>query len=270
MNRKKIILYISLSYGITWVLWLPLLINTQWNANIPLLPGQFYMASFGPLLGALFTALITGGGKGAAEWAKRTYSIKFPVKWLGYALGLPILYGIIAIIAHRVVTGAWPDWSVFGLTKKLPGFNIIQTTLVWILTFGLGEESGWRGFLLPELNKRFSIRISSLMVALVWILWHLPAFWFNENYMNMGPGIIGWGISLTFGSVLLAWLSQGSHFSVIPVLLWHGGFDLLTASDESAQVIAMVCSMLVIIQGIFIVRRMARREGSMISHSKVK
>ncbi|MCX8010467.1 MAG: hypothetical protein N3A61_04890, partial [Ignavibacteria bacterium] len=78
--------------------------------------------------------------------------------------------------------------------------------------------------------------ISSLIVAAVWILWHLPAFWFNETYLNMGPGIIGWAISLCFGSVLLAWLSSGSGFSVIPVLIWHGGFDLITASDEAAQV----------------------------------
>lgn len=260
MKSRKLMIYIAVTYGITWLLWLPLLINRQTDINLPILPGQFYLASFGPLLGAVIATAVTGGKEALSAWVKRTYSFHFPVKWLLIAVALPLFYGIAAVLVHRMVIGSWPDWSRFGLTEKLPGLNIIQTAVVWMLTFGLGEESGWRGFLLPELNKKYSLRISALIVAGIWILWHLPAFWFNENYMNMGPGIIGWAISLAFGSVLLAWLCNGSHFSVIPVLLWHGGFDLITASDEAGQVIAMVCSMLVIVQGIFIIRGMARNE----------
>ncbi len=260
MKNRKIIIYIMIAYGITWLLWLPLLMNKVRDINIPLLPYQFYLASFGPLIAAAVTSLITGGKKEIKSWIKRTYSIRFPLKWLGIAILMPILYGIASVIIHRLMVGAWPDWSRFGLTEKLPGLNILQTAFVWVATFGIGEESGWRGFLLPELNKRYSLRISALIVALVWIFWHLPAFFFNENYINMGPGILGWAISLSFGSILLAWLCSESRFSVIPVLIWHGGFDLITASDEAAQVMAMVCSMLVIIQGIYLVRKMARSE----------
>lgn len=260
MKKQKLATYIVLSYGITWIFWLPLLINHLWKANIPLLPAQFYIGSFGPLVGAVFTSLVFGGTKELKTWFRRTYSFRFPLKWLGIAVLMPILYGVAAILVHRVVLGAWPEWSRFGLTNKLPGLNIMQTALVWIATFGIGEESGWRGFLLPELNKRYSLRISSLIVAVIWIFWHLPAFFFNQNYIDMGPGIIGWVISLSFGSVLLAWLCNGSRFSVIPVLIWHGGFDLITASDDAAQVMAMVCSMLVIVHGICLIRKMARNE----------
>ncbi|MDF2514313.1 MAG: Abortive infection protein [Herbinix sp.] len=260
MKKYKIHIFIILSYGISWAFWIPLLLNYQFKAGITLLPSQFYLASIGPLLGAVLTSLICEGAGGLKAWFLRAYSLRFPKKWLGIAILMPICYGIVGILAHRIIVGVWPDWSNFGLTEKLPGFNLLQTGLVWIVTFGLGEESGWRGFLLPELTKRFSLRISALIVAGIWIFWHLPAFWFNENYINMGPGILGWAISLCFGSVLLAWLSNGSSFSVIPVLIWHGGFDLITASDEAAQVMAMVCSMLVIIQGIYLIRKMARSE----------
>lgn len=258
MNRKKLIVYIAVSFGFTWLLWLPLLANRQWNMSLPVISGQFYLASFGPLVGAVFASFFTGGRTEVGRWAKRVYSFRFAPLWLGIALGLPLMYGVIGVTAHRLVTGMWLDWNRFGLTEKLPGLNIWGTALVWILTYGLGEESGWRGFLLPELHKRFSLMNSALIVAAIWIVWHLPAFWFNENYMQMGPGVIGWGISLAYGSVLLAWLCQGSRFSVIPVLLWHGGFDLLTASDQSAQVMAMVCSMLVILHGVLLSRKLAR------------
>lgn len=262
MNRNRMILFIAVSFGFTWLMWLPLLLNRQLGMGLPVLPGQFYFASFGPLMGAAGAIAFTGGWGELVQWAKRTYSIHFARRWLGIAVGLPLLYGIVSVIAHRLFTGMWPDWNRFGLTEKLPGMNLLSTALIWMLTFGLGEESGWRGFLLPELYKRFSLLNSALIVAGVWMLWHLPAFWFNENYMQMGPGIVGWCVSLAYGSVLLAWLCEGSRFSVLPVLLWHGGFDLLTASDQSAEVMAMVCSIMVIGHGILLSRRMARKMAS--------
>lgn len=76
--------------------------------------------------------------------------------------------------------------------------------------------------------------------------------------MEMGFGVIGWAISLTYGSILLAWLCRGSRWSIIPVVIWHGGFDLLTASDQAGEVMAMVCSMLVIIHGVILSRRLSR------------
>lgn len=257
MNLKKVISYIAISYGFTWILWLPLLLNRQFGMNLPIISGQFYIASFGPLIGAVITSLVMGGFKSLGEWIKRAYSIRFKSKWILISLAFPLFYGSIAVIAHRIVVGMWPDFTQFGLTNKLPGLNLLETTIIWILTFGLGEESGWRGFLLPELCKKFSVKNSALIVAAVWLFWHFPAFWFNENYMNMGFGIIGWGISLTFGSIFLAWLCQCSEFSVIPVLIWHGGFDLMTASDQAIQIMAMVCSVIVIIQGVYLSRKLS-------------
>ncbi len=259
--NSKVGLYLLLSYAVSWLFWIPLLLNARLGTELPLLPGQFYLASFGPLLGAVLTSLVFGGTKGVSDWFKKAYSLRFPKRWLAAAALMPVGYALVGIVAHRLVVGEWPDLSRFGLTEKLPGFTVWQTALVWVLTFGLGEESGWRGFLLPELNQRFSLRISALLVALVWIFWHLPAFFFNPTYVNMGPGILGWAISLAFGSVLLAWLCSSSAFSVVPVLIWHGGFDLITASDQAAEVMAMACSMLVILQGIWLIRRMARQEN---------
>lgn len=260
-SKKKIILFILFAYGITWFLWLPLALNYPYNRNVFTVPGQFYLASFGPLLSALLTSFLCNGTKGVRAWVTRTYSLSFPKKWFIIAVTMPLIYGVIGIVVHRLMLGEWIDFRSFGLTSKLPGFTMWQTALVWIATFGLGEESGWRGFLLPELTKKYSLRVSAFIVAIVWIFWHFPAFFFNPTYVHMGAGMIGWAISLTFGSILLAWISNGSKFSVIPVLIWHGGFDLITASDQAEAAMAMVCSMLVILQGIYLVRKMARGEN---------
>jgi uncharacterized protein len=256
--QKNIVIYIFVTFGLTWLIWFPLLANRSFGMNLPIVPGQFYFASFGPFLGAVVSLTITSGWKGIQEWGKRVYSFRFPLRWIAVVSSLLLLYVLVSVPIHAIVTGDWPEWSQFGLTERLPGLNIWQTSLVWMLTFGLGEESGWRGYMLPELYKRYSLLKSSLIVAGVWIIWHLPAFWFNLNYMEMGFGIIGWAISLSYGSILLAWLCRGSGWSVIPVLIWHGGFDLLTASDQAGEVRAMVCSMLVIIHGVVLSRQLSK------------
>ncbi|KAI7256999.1 hypothetical protein KC345_g10888 [Hortaea werneckii] len=225
-NYRKLTVFILVTFGFTWLCWLPLLLNKQFTAGLPVLPGQFYLGSFGPLL------------------------------------GLPLAYGAVAILVHTLITGNPPDMRQFGLTSDLPPqFGIWMTSLVWMLTFGIGEESGWRGYLLPQLHQRYSLFTSALLVAVIWMAWHLPAFWFNESYLGMGFGVLGWAISLTYGSVVLAWICAGSRWSILPVILWHGIFDLLTASDQAAEIMAMVCSMLVIIHGILLMKTLGKRSG---------
>ncbi|WP_151736580.1 CPBP family intramembrane glutamic endopeptidase [Paenibacillus tengchongensis] len=253
--------FLSVTFGVTWLCWLPLLLNRQFTAGLPVLPGQFYLGSFGPLLGTLASVQMSGR-QGVRQWAKRAFSPAFPLKWLLLSAGLPLAYGAVAAAVHTLITGSPPDLNKFGLTSDLPaGFNVWMTSVVWIFTFGLGEESGWRGYLLPELHKRYSLSASALLVAGVWMLWHLPAFWFNESYMGMGFGVVGWAISISYGSVVLAWICAGSRWSLIPVIIWHAIFDLLTASDQAAEVMAMVCSILVIVHGILLMRTLSRRSS---------
>ncbi len=258
MRQKKIVIYLIVSYGISWLAWLPLYMNYAWKEHVPILQDQFEIASFGPLAGAIIASLISGGTKELRDWFKRTYSLRFPVKWLAASVLMPVFYAVAAVIVWRVLNGAWPASGRFGLTSQMPGLTAVQTAVAWLLTSGLGEESGWRGFLLPELSRRFSLRTSALIVAFIWMSWHLPVFFFQERYRTMGIGIIGWIISLVFGSLILAWLCQKSRFSVLPVILWHGGFNLITAGDTSAGTIAMVCGILVAIQGILLSRKLGR------------
>ncbi|MEK4047135.1 CPBP family intramembrane glutamic endopeptidase [Paenibacillus sp. FSL H8-0048] len=223
------------------------------------MPSQFYLGSFGPLLGTLIS-LKRSGEEGILVWCRTAFSLSFSLKWPLIAAGLPLAYGAAAVLAHTLITGSLPDMQQFGLTSDLPPrFGIGMTSLVWMLTFGIGEESGWRGYLLPKLHRHYSLFTSALLVALIWMAWHLPAFWFNENYLGMGFGVLGWAISLVYGSVVLAWICAGSRWSIIPVIVWHGIFDLLTASDQAADVMAMVCSMLVILHGILLMRILRRR-----------
>lgn len=241
--------FLVVSFAVSWALWLPILVQAQ-TVGIAQMPWTFFAASFGPACGAVAASLWEGGLRGIAGWARRTFSVSFPPIWWLAGIGMPIAYYLIGYVTAAIVTGGWPDPAAFGVTEKLPGLAWPLVALVWVLTFGLGEESGWRGWLLPALTRRVSVFWSALIVAGIWIAWHAPAFFFNPTYMQMGAGIIGWMLALVCGSYLLAWMSVGARWSIIPVLLWHGGFDLLTASDQSAGMIASTISAIVMIQGV--------------------
>jgi len=253
--NKKTGLFLLISYTFTWAIWFPLLTNTCFGTTFAILPGQFFIGSFGPLIGAVFTTLIMDGKIGLGAWFKRTYSIRTGRKIWIYAAGLPVLYMIVAVIVQKIFLGSWPDWSTFGQTEKLQGFPAWLTLIVWIVTFGLGEESGWRGFLLYEAQKQTSMIKSTLKVGFFWMLWHLPAFFFNPTYTSMGWGIIGWAVSLAFGSVLLGWMAREAKWSILPLMVWHGGFNLLTASDQAGAIMAMAASFLVIFHGVRLIHR---------------
>lgn len=246
--------FILITYLVSWVIWLPLVLNAQFNMNIPVLPCQFFLASFGPLIGSVITQLIYYKKDGLQKWIKRVFSLSFDKKWLLLALALPLLYFVIGYIVQYIWAGQALPINKFGLTSKLVGYNVIQVLLIWIFTYGVGEEMGWRGYLFPAISKKHSPLIASYLVTLVWAFWHLPAFFFNPTYMEMGFGVIGWLISLSFGSVLLGYLCEKSKYSIIPVLIWHAGFDLITAADISSSYLAPVASALVIIQGIYIAK----------------
>lgn len=97
---------------------------------------------------------------------------------------------------------------------------LVQFALVLIIGGPLGEELGWRGFLLPGLAARHGWRRSSLIVGAIWGLWHLPLFYMagtGQSQMPM-PLFMASAVAL---SIVFARLSVNTGFSVLPALLLH-------------------------------------------------
>ena len=235
-RRGTVAVFLVVTFAVTWGLWLPLLVDarTAPSGTLDTVPATFFVASAGPAV---------------VRWARRILRLRFRGFWWFAALGMPALYYLVGFFTAAFAAGGWPDPAAFGTTAKLPGLPWPLVALVWAATFGLGEEAGWRGWLLPVLAERVTVFWASVLVAAVWIVWHAPAFFFNPTYQAMGAGIVGWMLALVLGSFVLSWMTAGARWSIVPVVLWHAGFDLLTAADQSAGVIASTISAVVMVQG---------------------
>jgi membrane protease YdiL (CAAX protease family) len=100
----------------------------------------------------------------------------------------------LALIAMVAAGKALPGVADFGRFSGIPAIGLVGVLL--LITVGaLGEETGWRGYALPQLQRRFSPLTSSLIIAVLWFGWHLPQFFRDRQLPGLRPGPIRWHVS---------------------------------------------------------------------------
>ena len=104
-----------------------------------------------------------------------------------------------------------------------------MTLLILALTDGLGEELGWRGYLLPRLLIRHRAFAASLILGLYWWLWHLPSVWTAGGPMEGQPP---WLLlaDLLAKSLLFTYVFLGTQGSVLLAILLHASTNLFGVS----------------------------------------
>lgn len=164
--------------------------------------------------------------------------------WLGYLI--PIVYALPVYLfvwctglggfAEResvARTAAQFGWAHFPPVLTLFLFVIITATvgLVGKTSRALGEEIGWRGFLVPELAKVLSFPGVAVISGLMWAGYHFPVLIFAD-YNAGTPVWYGLGcftLMVVADSFILAWLTLRSG-SLWPAAILHGSHNLFIQS----------------------------------------
>ncbi len=202
----------------------------------------FYVTGsmWSPALAAFLTKAIFGESIRALpwKWGSANYI------WLGYLI--PIAYAVPVYLA--VWIGGWGGFSdlaflaqtqaQFGWIGLSPGltlaFFILFTAtlgLVGKMSRALGEEIGWRGFLVPELAKVVGFTGIGLISGLMWAAYHFPILIFADY--NAGTpvwmGLSCFTLGVVAESFILAWLTLRSG-SLWPAAFLHGSHNLWVQS----------------------------------------
>jgi CAAX protease family protein len=106
------------------------------------------------------------------------------------------------------------------LASKLFGGLILATI------FALGEETGWRGFLQPRLERRFGTRRGIALLSAIWAVWHLGFELSGLHYPQypIWARVLGGTVSLWGVGMFLGWLFSRTG-SVWVVALAHGAMN---------------------------------------------
>jgi hypothetical protein len=169
------------------------------------------------------------------------------------------------------VTGDWPDLTLLGEADYLGNIGIPAVLLLWFLTYGLGEEVGWRGFALPRMQRTRPAANAALLLGLLWAGWHLPAFLYRDTYTEMGLlGFPMFAVSVVFASVVFAWLYNSTGGSLLLVILFHIFFNWLSVSEAGGQYVGILMTVPVILWSIYVVRRYQPENASPLAKQVAK
>ena len=248
MNRKirtvidayPVAAFFILAYAISWVAWLgPLL-----DLREPLTTLGFVIGGYGPFIAA---AIITWlGSDSVRAWARQIVDWRVAPRWYLAALAVPLLVVALTSVGLTLV-GTTVDPGL------LPGrISLVLVSFVSIALIGGGnEEPGWRGFALPKLQDRYAPVPATLILGVVWALWHLPLlatgtteFHGLASFVELAPttgvrilNIVGVAFVLTWiynatGSVLLAIIAH-TGFNTANSTLVPLPLDVVSAGDST-------------------------------------
>lgn len=252
--RHTVAAYFVLAYAFSWTLWLPRVATAQgwWDVEVP--EWWHYAGAAGPISAAIVVSWLAEGRNGLRTLAMQYSPSRVKLGWLAFAVGGPLALTGLGLVLVRLVEGAWPHLDDLSSAGNLPPMALPATLLVHLLTFAIGEETGWRGFALPRLQRDHTAMRATHLLAIGWILWHLPTFFENESFMDMPvPQLFGWLMGLWMGAIFLTWLYNSSGGSLVVVVAWHALFNQFSAS-EASSIIPALLSAGVILTALYAIR----------------
>lgn len=209
ISRFPLIAFFVMAFLFSWIAVTPLILNR----SLPVEPFQMLGALVGPTLSAIIVTAILEGRKGVSSFFKRY------LQWrAGFVWWLVVLFGIlIALNTFAALILGISIWTDFfkNIGLILPTYLI--TLLVGVILGPLWEEPGWRGFALPRLQSQFGPIVGTLILGVLWSLWHLPGY--LGGWMTVG--IVPLVLSGVAFSIIATWIYNNTRGSILLMILLH-------------------------------------------------
>jgi membrane protease YdiL (CAAX protease family) len=211
--RNATLVYLLFTLIFSSVIWALII----WSGHLGMAFGMMITAvMWCPALATLVTCRVLGRDIRSLAW-------RWPAwRYIAAAYFLPLLYaGVSYGLVWALRLGGWNSELIglvvqrFGL-RGMPVWGVFALWLVFTATAGLirglstalGEEIGWRGFLVPELAKQMSFTRLSLLSGIIWAAWHSPILLFADynSGTNRWYALGCFAVMIVSGSFAFAWL----------------------------------------------------------------
>jgi membrane protease YdiL (CAAX protease family) len=219
ISLRALIPFFLITFGLAWgILGLYIFLSDQMTKLFGQLTGQhplFFLAVYAPAIGAVVVVYSKTGGKGLKKFFSRLGLWRCSFSWYAFLLaGIPLVF----------FGGSYLKGNLF--TDPFPFNSTISVVVALLLAAIKGpvEEFGWRGIVLPLLQRKLAPVWAALLLGIIWGIWHLPAFLLsgtqqsNWDFAPFFAGCIALSVIVTplfnasGGSILL---SAFFHFMVM-------------------------------------------------------
>ena len=233
LTRNPLLGFFLLSFVISWVLWIPLLYGhfrygwTTWEGdswtNIRTMLG--ILGSMGPAISAIILTYTLKGKEGVRLLLKQILLWRVNVVW--WLIGFYSWWFIASILAFLLQLSPFQNiilqFAFFIINIPVNIFLLQMPLLIGMV----GEELGWRGFALPKLLEKYDPIVSSLILALPWILWHAPLAVFQEWTGNIPimHFLLNYALLILPLTLIFTWFFQNTKGSILLVIVLHKAFN---------------------------------------------
>ena len=187
-------------------------------------PAASQLGALSSSLAAIVLVVVEGRKGGLRELLSRFLIWRVGVQWWAFALLFAIIPSVAALYLYNLLGGPPVDWS--GLP---PLYTVLPMFILYTIAAGIGEEFGWRGFLLPRLQTRHNALVSGLIVGVIWATWHIPLFFIKgtgqydmQSQGGLLPAILGYSIFVIVYSIQFTWVFNNTKGSVLLAAVMHG------------------------------------------------
>ena len=209
ITKYPLISFFGMAILFSWIAVSPIL----FNHTLPIEPFQILGGFAGPTLSAVIVIAVSQGRAGLAAFFKAYIQWRMGIIW--WLVGL---FGI--LIALNIVATAILGLSVLTELAKNLGLFLVTyliTLIAGIILGPLWEEPGWRGFALPRLQERYSPLVGSIILGVLWAVWHAPGYaggWMTSFF----PALLVYCIGI---SIFMTWIYNHTRGSILLMILVH-------------------------------------------------
>ena len=266
MNKdtvKKVTIYTAIAFALTWtiafgIVWLFKM------GKIDKFQLDFFhsFAAVGPALAAFLTTYLFYEKQGLRIVLSKLKWYFSPKNTIIIMLS-PLIFFIIGIFVFRIIKSDFYNFETFAALN----WCSIKPFTVWLLpllSYSVFEEIGWRGFLLPHLQERFNAWKATLILSVIWALWHFPFFFYRFNF-SIGIAF-GFFFGIFVGAIILTSIYNSSKGFIVPAMIFH--FLNNFSSMFEKEIIVAVISTGFIFVAIFIYKKLGKENLSKETRTK--
>jgi membrane protease YdiL (CAAX protease family) len=216
----------------TWIVWIPRALESRglfggdWATSV----GRGW--TYAPALTAVVFLALTGGRQSLASLRRRLLLWRIGWRWYVAITAVPLAVAISVATIHALTGGQFSEALPLALDLPLPIIPLIIG--IRLMTDGIGEETAWRGVALPRLLNRLNPLTASVLLGILWALWHLPLIFTDGSTManNSIPLLF---VLLPAEAVVYTWIYQHTRGSVFAAALFHAMIGLWAVASPAAE-----------------------------------
>lgn len=259
MARRPIVSFVLLAYGFTIAWMLPLGLSN--HGLIPLHVPEAWEAgaAFGPFIAAWLVLRSLGAGAVERFWQSfKNWRLGLSNWVLVVGSPLAFLAVAVAVAGGEASVSAWAQLSLI---------QVLDLVIVASLLQSLGEEPGWRGFLLPRLRERFGPLSATFAIYPIWLFWHLPMVLSRPEF-TLGQ-FAGFALGILSAAVWLTLIHERTR-SILAAVVWHALLNItrgaaLAVSTQTFLNYGLAVTVSALAVGIWLWRRPPRHYSETIT-----